>query len=559
MASSRKKVKSTLPIIAVLVVVAVLLLIAILTENRPNTLHVDLNGYFSSSDGNLAVIRDNVLSHEDFLYRDGHIYLSVAYLREKLNKRFYYDREEKLLLYTQPTGTEEAGTDTLWDGVPVLTQEAEETYILLDYVARYTAVQWQVYENPLRLVMKTSFGNAGEVQTTAPAIIRTEASVTSPILAELETGERVHYLEEQAEWDYICTQDGILGYISKEELSEPELVETKAPYTEPKYDMPERDENILLIWQQVQVKAQNADLKDLLEKAQGVTVISPTWLFLNGSDGGFDSSADKSYVDTAHAMGLKVWALLNNMDNEIYRETLRKNFEVTSHRRRLIQGLLQTLKDCGADGINVDIESLGADAGPAFLQFIRELSVACHRAGLTVSVDNYVPSAWTRYYDRSEQAVFADYIVIMAYDEHYVGSEAGSTASLPFVVKGVEDTLQEVPASQIICGVPFFTRLWTGSSASPSSICVAMNEIPAYLEKYGLSPVWDINLGQSYTEFVLDGEPARLWIEDAESMTLRLDNLASYGLAGLAAWRLGMESDDIWQVFSQFFANNQSH
>ena len=83
---------------------------------------------------------------------------------------------------------------------------------------------------------------------------------------------------------------------------------------------------------------------------------------------------------------------------------------------------------------------------PHFLEFLRELSIECHKNNLVLSVDNPVPEDFTSHYDRREQGLVVDYVVIMGYDEHYVGSDAGSVASLPWVEQGVEDTLAEVPA-----------------------------------------------------------------------------------------------------------------
>ena len=551
MASSRKKEKTVLPTVIVLVAVAVLLLIAVLTDSRPSTLRVDLENYYSSRDGAFAVVRDNQLTHEDIILRDGVVYTSVTYLKEKLNKRFYYDETEKLLLYSHPSGTREADMKSLYEGAPVLLEEDGGVYVQLGYVQQYTALTWQLYEEPQRLVMRTVFGDYGEVQAVQTATIRSGASQTKPIMTQVESGEPLYYLEEQAEWDYVCTADGIPGYVSKAEVNDPVIRNAPTPYAEPAYSMPEPMQNIGLVWQQIQVKAENGDLERLLSKASGVDVVCPTWLFLKDGEGNFDSSASADYVRTAHRLGIQVWALLNNMDHAIYGDELCSVFDVTSHRRRLIDGIMDVLRECGADGINVDIESLPEAGGPGFLQFIRELSLACHKEGLILSVDNYVPSAWTAHYDRKEQSVFADYLIVMAYDEHYAGSEAGSTASLPFVIKGVEDSLAQIPAYKLICGVPFFTRLWVGSGRTPSSS-------PLDMERYEAEPQWNTELGQSYAEFILDGEQARIWIEDVESMSLRLDRLSTYGLAGIAAWRLGMEVDEVWTVWNQFFESNQT-
>ena len=547
--------KNTLPVIVVLVVVAALLLIAVLTENRPSSRKIDLEQYFASQDGALAVVRDNVLTHEDFLVENGVVYTSVSYLQEQLNKRFYYDKTEKLLLYTRPEGTAEANAKTEFDGSSVLLERSGKVYVLLEYVKQFTALEWKLYEEPLHLVLKTVYGEEGEVQATARATVRSEANVTSPILATLEIGERIHYLEEQAEWDYICTSDGIIGYVSKKEVSEPSIIKTTPDFVEPVYETRQLNTTISMVFHQIGYRSDNDKLEELIASAKSLNVISPTWLFLTGAEGKIISMADPSYVQRAHEAGLQVWVLLNNMNYEVYNEALCSNFDVTSNRRHLISSILDILTECGADGINVDIESLPVAGARGFLQFIRELSVACHQVGILLSVDNYVPSQWTVYYNRTEQAVFADYVIVMGYDEHYAGSEPGSTASLPFTLKGVEDMLELVPARQVIWAVPFFTRLWRGSGETVTSASLRMNDIPSYIEKYQLEPVWDMDLGQYFAEFKIDEDPVRIWIEDAESMALRLDSILPYGLGGVAAWRLGMESRDVWPLFEDY-ANN---
>ena len=72
----------------------------------------------------------------------------------------------------------------------------------------------------------------------------------------------------------------------------------------------------------------------------------------------------------------------------------------------------------GFDGYNLDFESLKESAGPHSVQFIREMSAACRNNGLILSVDNYVPAPYNRFYDRTEQGIVADYVIVMGYDEH---------------------------------------------------------------------------------------------------------------------------------------------
>ena len=158
----------------------------------------------------------------------------------------------------------------------------------------------------------------------------------------------------------------------------------------------------------------------------GVNVISPTWFSVVSTEGNISSLASKEYVDKAHAKNLEVWGLIDNFNESVstYDTLVQK-----SSRSHIIEMLISEAKRVGLDGINVDFETLTEEEAPHFIQFIRELSVACRKEQLVLSIDNPVPS-YTYFYNRKEQGVVADYVIIMGYDEHFAGSEeAGSVGS----------------------------------------------------------------------------------------------------------------------------------
>ncbi len=551
---SHKKKKKKVPVWPVLAVVAVLLTVAVILEVRPSTEHADLDQYFASRPGALAVVTNDVLSHEDAVIADGAVYLSPSYLL-KINARFYLDETEEILLYTLPDKTLWADKGAVFEGRPVLRKTNGALYVLLDYAAQYTDMHWKLYADPDRLVIRTAFGEQDILTAEENITLRKEARVSSPIMATLAAGEKVRFLKQQSKWYYVCTEDGIEGYIDRSGRMTAGKETLSHVYTEPVYEGVSTRQNICLVWHQIAYRdIDNGKLGELMAEAKGVTVVSPTWFFLNDGEGGFDNASSAAYVEQAHAMGLEVWALVNNMDYEVYGDRLQAVMNETTKRTRLVQELVNAVTAVGADGLNVDIENLPSDAGRGFVQFIRELSLACHRKGLVLSVDNYVPTAWTAHYDRKEQGIFADYLIVMGYDEHYQGSEAGSSASLGFVTSGLEKTLAQVPAEKVILGVPFFTRVWKGTGAKPDSSLLNMNATAELLAQYGAQPAWDAATGQNYAEFTMDNVRARVWIEDAESMAARLAAVRPSKPAGLAAWRLGMETPEVWKLFERYFS-----
>src|SRR5699024_7316342 len=217
-----------------------------------------------------------------------------------------------------------------------------------------------------------------------------------------------------------------------------------------------------------------------------------------------------------------------------------------------ISQLMTAAQNVGFDGTNVDCETLSDDAGPRVLEFLRELSIECHKNNLVLSVDNPVPEDFTSHYDRREQGQVVDYVIIMGYDEHYVGStEAGSVASLPWVEKGVQDTLAEVPAERTILAIPFYTRLWKTTGGALTSEAIGMDQAQQVITENNVQTVWDGSVGQNYGTYETQDSTYEIWLEDAQSIAEKVKLIPKYELAGVAQWKLGFENSSIWQVISE--------
>ena len=219
----------------------------------------------------------------------------------------------------------------------------------------------------------------------------------------------------------------------------------------------------------------------------------------------------------------------------------------------------------------MDFEALDGNAvGDAYIEFIRELSIKCGNNGITLSVDNYVPSAYTAFYNRREQANFADYVVVMGYDEHYAGSASGSVSSLGWVTQAVSDTLEQVPAEQVVLGMPFYTRLWELtplseedstdvtdtedelSQYSVTSTAYGMDSALSVVNANGAVITWDEESGQNYAEWNTDGKTYKIWLEDTASLEKRLELMNSSNLAGASFWKLGFENDATWDTIIKY-------
>ena len=250
-----------------------------------------------------------------------------------------------------------------------------------------------------------------------------------------------------------------------------------------------------------------------------------------------------------HARGIKVWPLINDFDKDIDYAAL---FSSKSARRTLIGTLIKDATAYGYDGINLDFENVKKDYAKDFLQFVRELAVECHKNNIILSTDNYKPENYNKFYNLKEQSSYVDYVIVMAYDEHYAGSEAGSVASLPFVMEAVSDTVALVPSNQVIVGIPFYTRIWSVSGSTTTSRAVGMQDAINELNADGQTAPWNEEAGQYVSSYEKNGVTKKTWFEEDKSVEEKLKVISEYDVAGIAAWKLGLEKSSVWSVISSY-------
>lgn len=508
-----------------------------------------------------VVLQDHVESGKAIL-KDDALYLDYGIVRSQLNSRFFWDSGERLMIYTTALETYEIPLDSseyTIDGSTqswsrkILLGRGSTVYVDAGFLQQYTNMEYTVSPETYHAYIQNEWGTFLEAEVKRDTQIRYVGGVKGLILTDVKRGDRLRILEQMDKWSQVITSDGFIGYVQNSKLREVKETTVTREFEEPVYSSLTQERLINLVWHNVDSQEGNAYLEADTEGMTGVNVISPTWFRIIDNSGAIESIASAEYVRKAHKMGLEVWGLV---DNFTYSFSTTELLNSTQARRALVGNLIGEALKVSMDGINVDLEAITQDGGYGYVQFVRELSIACRRNGLVLSVDVPVPAEFNRYYDRKELGTVADYVIIMGYDEHYVGSDAGSVASLPFEENGIRSTLEDVPAEKIISGVPFYTRLWyTQTDDSGSSVwseAYGMGTIAKTLETYGVETQWDAETSQKYAEWVLeDGILCQIWVEDNESLSLKAGLVKTYDLGGIAAWKLGFENDSVWETLSE--------
>lgn len=588
----KKKLIQVAVVLVLIAIIAGSAVINMLMEHyRPTTERMDLYTYFNIEETNtedvLLFLQDGDLIPtltDTVLKRFGdELYISYDMVMDECTERFYWDESAQMMVYTTaydvykiPLESETYtvnGAEESHD-CAIVKKVDDVLYMSLDYVQEYADFYYEYYEAPARVMLYNEWGEITYREAAKDGAIRVLGGIKSEILADVKAGEQLIVRYEMEEWACVQNMFGVQGYIEKEVLSENtrKVSLTNAAYEEPVYPSLayEREEKVNLVWHQIGGECDGSVLSEAMQGINGVNVVSPTWFYMCDNEGNLYSLANKDYVNRAHDMGMEVWGLVENMTYDISTyETLSR----MESRERLVDELIRYALEYDLDGINVDIEELSFDAGEAYIQFIRELSIECRANSLVLSIANYVPTASSEHYNRREQGIVADYVIIMGYDEHYAGmSEAGSTASIGFVRDGIENTLKEVPKEKVINALPFYTRIFKQIPESAAteeemqylplvedstseygrylldSIAVSMAQAQRLLADYNVTPVWNEALGQYYGEYVSNGCKYLVWLEEETSIGLKVDLIRENDLAGVAAWSLNLAKSGIWDT-----------
>lgn len=560
----KKKAAPVLVVLILIVLVGAAGVVSFLINRyKPGAEYMAGNEYFNLTDENsVALIQNGELLEEQAVLIGGEPYAAYTYVESQLNSCFYWDEETKGILLTTSGGVQtllpgDAAVAKTPGGQPAVQQESDgKVYISLDVVKEYTDLDYAYYSDPNRVVIRNEWDGVEQATVQSDtAQVRQKGGIKSLILADVQKGDTLLYLENLDNWCKVMTADGYTGYIQTEDISEPEAIEARTAKKD-SYERITRDHKINLVWHQSTSTESNDAMAEMTAEMTGVNVISPTWFSVTDETGTISSLASADYVKLAHDAGREVWGLIDNF-NEAFDETT--DLAYASVRSRIIEQLLAEAASCGMDGINVDFENLKEAGIPHYLQFLRELTSAAHAQNLVVSVDTPVPQAYTMYYQRGEQARFVDYMIVMAYDEHFAGSEeAGSVSSLPFVQQAVEEMTRVMPADQVICGIPFYTRVWTekfGQSAVTSEV-LGMDGAKNYAKENQMTETWDASLGQNVATVETSDARYTIWMEDEQSMEEKLKVIQSADLAGVAEWKLGFECADVWSLISEYIETN---
>lgn len=531
------------PLLAGLVgALTALVLLVFLPENGA----ADLYAYYGVNEGETVLFLNSEQLEAPVLYEGSRCYLPLETVQQRLNGRFYSDEESGSVLYVLPEETSCYVPDAA--SGELITREGVQ-YLAMDVILPCTQVTEREFSDengPRRLWLWTDFETEQErAIVRKDTVLRTEGSKLGRVITEENSGAEVLVLEEKGRWTRVMTANGHVGYVPGKHLLESHGTTAAWDGPEiPEFPVKTVSGRISMGFDYIDNVSYGLDmLKQHLETERAVNILAPTWFVLHGAEGEFSSCADPEYVKLAHENGKQVWVMIENITGGCDTEALLKS---RTARENLVQNLTQAVEACGADGINLDFESMSEDLIPHYLQFIRELKQVCLKKDLVLSADTFTPYSWNLKYDHKELGKVLDYVIVMCYDESW--EEPGPNSDLEFVDYTCRKSLEMIPAEKLVIAVPFYTRAWAlNDSGAWTRQEVYMRDCKTLMDNC-VDLEWLDDVGCYHGHVDMDGVEKEIWFEDYASAEQRLNRISGYVLKGIAFWRLGQEDPAVWDL-----------
>ncbi|MEG2711943.1 MAG: glycosyl hydrolase family 18 protein [Clostridia bacterium] len=531
--------KNVMKIIFCLIVIAGILFIF-----RENSVKIKSNNPMFR----ILINGDNIAYKEgsEPFYKDGGMYIPFETVKKTLDKNIFYDEKankviftnkDKVIKYKVGEKNKTVNFKEVECKYPVIEKDSF-IYIPVNDLKEELNIDIKVNENNK---MVTILENSTEeaVINYSNVNVYTDMKTDSKVVKTLKYGEAVNVYKDKlkhARWEKVSTKDGSFGYMPKVEY------EKKTDTTPNKKETAKNEpkEKVVMFWQQ------GNSVSVLGDKIDGVTTASPDWFDIENAQGDFTSKVSVEYLAKAKANGYELWPMFSNVNTTGATAIVSELVNSEENRQKAIENIVKLVDTYKLDGVNIDFENMKEVDKHLFTQFIRELAPLLKEKNVKLSVDIYL----VNYVERPRIAEAADYIVVMAYDQHWSGSnKSGSVSEISWAEGIIKEMLEgsKIPAEKLILGVPFFTKVWEEKPGSkPSATNIGIDATKKYVSKNKLNPAYDEKSGQNYVEFNKGNSKIKLWIEDSMSIKKRAEFVKKYNLAGISAWQKVFSSDEIW-------------
>lgn len=492
---------------------------------------------------------------------DGKVMLSIDTIKKYINEYIYFDEKYDTIIVAHdtyflkmPVNSKSITINGEQKEIQVPAQRVgEKLYVPIEEIATIYNVQVKYNEKVVLTTgtiqyYKVSINNKIHVKK-----YKQELCLTTDVVKESESIEIFDdYTQKDAD-DYLWvrTENGSFGYVKKSNIkTKDEVLYSTSFLTNPE---DKEKKKISLAWEYAENYTPNRTNET---KIASLDIVAPTWIYVKNINGDVRECVSSSYIRWTEDVGYEVWPTIKNDEIGIEKTSLLLN-DLTA-RENFISQIIDICKDYNFKGINLDFEHIYFEDREEYAELVRELCVMLRINGITSSVDVNVPDGaddWSKCFDSKAISEATDYIIVMAYDQYNtIAGGVGPVASLEWVEMNLNKMLKRdgIDNKKLILGVPFYSRMWKERNGNVTATeAIYMKAAKNYMASKLQNTVWDDNAGQYITKYNQGNTTITIYVEDKNSLEKKIELVNKYDLAGVAAWRLGQETTDVWQVMEE--------
>lgn len=515
-------------------------------ENRGNNKQSDMY------EGLSFLYEDKLVDKKDY-YRqeDGQLYISYDFIKENIDKNINFNESENKIYINNSKGSKVLPLDSKeanFSGHKVILRSPVKKIdgrLMLPIESFIYDYNFDLrYDKDNKSYVLDNLSISHKIATTTTDVnLREMSKKRSKLIKKVPKNSKVFLYDQENSYYRVREYNGYAGYVHKDYLDN--ITEI------PPHELNTQAKKPLNITWDYTYAGHSEDKIANIKNIPGVDIIIPTWFSIMNGNGDLIDRGNIDYVNRYRAMGIDVWGYL---DNSFDAEITNKALSNENSRKKIIDKTVELCKKYGMKGLNIDFEGFKISDRDLFTTFVKEISEKAKSENIMISVDvtPQISSDVTKEpYDRKALAEICDLVVIMAYDQHWSSSEkSGSVAEYPWVEGSINVLFKSIPRDKMILGVPLYSRLWCEKNGKVSSKAISMDQTNNIIGSKGLTPKWNDECGQFYVEFNEGDALYKIWLEEKNSLALKTSLVNKYKLRGLASWRLGFETFDIWDAIN---------
>lgn len=515
-------------------------------ENRGNNKQSDMY------EGLSFLYEDKLVDKKDY-YRqeDGQLYISYDFIKENIDKNINFNESENKVYINNSKGSKVLPLDSKqanFSGHKIILRSPVKKIdgkLMLPIESFIYDYNFDLrYDKDNKSYVLDNLSISHKIATTTTDVnLREMSKKRSKLIKKVPKNSQVFLYDQENSYYRVREYNGYAGYVHKDYLDN--ITEI------PPHELNTQAKKPLNITWDYTYAGHSEDKIANIKNIPGVDIIIPTWFSIMNGNGDLIDRGNIDYVNRYRAMGINVWGYL---DNSFDAEITNKALSNENSRKKIIDKTIELCKKYGMKGLNIDFEGFKISDRDLFTTFVKELSEKAKSENIMISVDvtPQISSDVTKEpYDRKALAEICDLVVIMAYDQHWSSSEkSGSVAEYPWVEGSINVLFKSIPRDKMILGVPLYSRLWCEKNGKVSSKAISMDQTNNIIGSKGLTPKWNDECEQFYVEFNEGDALYKIWLEEKNSLALKTSLVNKYKLRGIASWRLGFETFDIWDAIN---------